>query len=144
MLDGKETKVNPNTSSSATASPSATSPAAATQLPTQATAIHHDNAGAIAGGVVGGVAAILLLTGVLYCVVRRRRRRNRARTEAERLERSHNELDIGREKAVFTELPPVERPQEADSAPRIEMDGGTNQESKHANSPKELASSNHV
>lgn len=74
MKDGKETKVSPNTTSSATTSPSATSAAPAAQSPTKPVTVSHGpNAGAIAGGVVSGLVALVLLLGLMYWAMRRRR-----------------------------------------------------------------------
>ena len=143
MVDGKETKVNPNATSSATATnSSATLPAAATGSSTKNVQVaHHNHAGAIAGGVVGGLAALLLLIGLaVYCILRRRGQ-SRPAGAAQELDRSHTELGMGKEgteKVPYAELPPIERPYEADSVPRIEMDGGARQEWRHHNPPREM------
>ena len=138
MVDGKETSVNPNKTSSAAASSSvtpATSAASASVPSKYGTATHHSRAGAIAGGVVGGAVALLLLAGLVYWVMRRRRHGN----AADRYSRT--ELDMGQEKRFRTEMPAAERPHEADSAPRMELDGGARQErkQKRGHSLKELA-----
>jgi len=131
MVDGKETNANPNTTFSTAPSPSAASaPAAETSQPVAVS--HHSNAGAIAGGVVGGVVALILLLGLLYWIVGRRH--NGSTSKPREL---HSELDTGQEKDVFTELPSVDRPHEADSQPMVEMDGGIRQEWEHRSSPRE-------
>jgi len=122
MVDGKETKLNPHTTSSIAPSLSAPSAAPAAQTSKPVTATHHSNAGAIAGGVVGGVVALLLLLGLLYWMMRRRHSGDSSKPGGPR-----SELDMGHEKGVYTELAPVGRPHEADSQLRIEMDGGIRQ-----------------
>lgn len=132
MVDGKETNMNPNTTSAATSSPSSTSSPSPTSSPASTSAApaaetsqsvavsHHSNAGTIVGGVMGGVVALILLLGLLYWIMRRR---HSGATSTHR--ESHAELDTGKEKGVLVELPSVNRPYEADSQPRMEMDGGT-------------------
>ncbi|THY96865.1 hypothetical protein D6C95_05077 [Aureobasidium pullulans] len=58
------------------ATAAATSTAAATTTPSAASSSSGDNVGAIAGGVVGGIAGIaLVLIGILWCLKRKRRAR---------------------------------------------------------------------
>ncbi len=120
MVDGKESNVNPNETSSATTSPSPTSAAPAAKTSHSVAVSHHSNAGAIAGGVVGGVVALILLLGLLYWIMRRRPHGFTSKPRE-----PHAELDGVKEKIVLTELPSVDRQHEADSQPRMEMDGGT-------------------
>lgn len=122
MVDGKETNVNPNTTSAAISSPSATSAAPAAETSQSVAVSHHSNAGALAGGVVAGVVALILLLGLLYWIMRRRH----SGTTSKHRE-THAELDMGKERGVLAELPSTDQPYEADSQPRMEMDGGTRQ-----------------
>ena len=63
--NGKVTNVNPNaTATSVSATPTATqSPSSATPTPPPP---HHSNTGAIAGGVVGGVAGLVLIVAAFF------------------------------------------------------------------------------
>lgn len=122
MKDGKETKVNLNMTSSATTSPSAPSAAPAAETSKPVTVSQRSNAGAIAGGVVGGVVALILLLGVLYWSMRRRR----SGVVSKRGE-LYAEADMGEENGVLTELPPIDRPYEADSQSRTGLGGATRQ-----------------
>jgi len=131
MKNGKETKVNPSITFSATTSPSATSAAPAAQTSKPVAVSHHSNAGAIAGGGVGGVIALILLLGLLYWIMRRRHS-----GVVSKPGETHAVSDMGKEKGVLTELPSVDRPYEADSQPRIEMGGGTWQTQTHRSSPR--------
>lgn len=125
MVDGKESRVNPNKTSTTPTTPSAT---AAHSTPST-TASHHADAEVIAGGVVGGVAALSLLIGLLYWFVRRRRR-NSAASPSTKMGEWSPEPTIHQERNLVAELPPDDRPIEADSYPRVEMDGGARQEWK--------------
>ncbi len=69
--NGEVTHVNPNgTATSASATAAAThSPSSPTPTP-----IHHNNTGAIAGGVVGGVAGLVLILAATCCCRREKRK----------------------------------------------------------------------
>ena len=141
MFDGKETSGNPNSISSPSAISSATSIAAATNSSSQATVSHYAHIGAIAGGVVGGLAASLLQIGLLYWIIRRRRQRVAAAQPVIGIgpEKGPRAELSPAEKGIRAELSPEERRHEVDSTPRIALDGGTSQKWKYNNSSRELA-----
>ncbi|KAJ5827397.1 hypothetical protein N7447_004160 [Penicillium robsamsonii] len=80
------TSSNTPTATSTTLSSSTPRPATATPTPTNNanTDTSHSNTGAIAGGVVGGVAGVAILIALAWCLLRRRRRQAQDSQSAQR------------------------------------------------------------
>ena len=84
---------------------------------------HTSHTGAIAGGVVGGVAAAGLLATLIFLLLRRKSRNQGSYAAADRDRGMHSELPTHQEKRGPQELPETYRPMEMDAAhPTMEME----------------------
>lgn len=130
MVDGKETTVNPNATASASTSPSSTpaalsgntEPDTVTGAPSR-----KNNTAAILGGVVGGVAGLALIAGLLWWLFRYRPLGRTRDLPTTKMGYGYppEELDQANEKQYPVEMPNVEIPFEADGMQRSELAAGT-------------------
>ena len=147
MVDGKETTVNPNatasTSPSLSPTPTALSgnaepnpiPGASTpSISSTSTPSQKNNTGAIAGGIVGGVAGLAFIAGSLWWLFRLRTVGRGGDPSALKREYGYplQEMDNGNEKRYPQELPNAEVPPEADGMHRSELDAGLQRGWRHA------------
>ena len=76
------------------------------------------------GAVVGGVAGVLLLAGALFWLLRGRGSNDGTSPASEDEKNPAPLAQPGTEPVVRSELPALDRPYEADSAQKAELDGG--------------------
>ena len=121
--NGKVTNVNPNgTATSVSATPAATqSPSSATPTPPPP---HHSNTGAVTGGVLGGIAAMIFIIRAAYYFRKMKRNQDSIREvisgQGIRGAPEHHEKH---EKQWLTEKDGNERLNETDGNERFETDG---------------------